>query len=301
MWYLGVSGGIGAIGYATSTDGIKWTKHYGPVLTVGSANAWDSSAVALGSVVWNGTSFLMWYSGSSPVAFPNGAFGLATSPDGITWTKYHGNPILKPSATDQKYMAAPYVISLNLTYSMWYTARSVSDPSSSQITRINYATSFDGITWRKWPSAVLRPSTDPNAWDSVAVYSPSVIFNGSVYGMWYTGLGLSLVKPEIGFATSPDGATWTKSSQDPILSPGPLGTWDSAGAEQPGITIAIGYMLYYDGYSNTTRAGIGLAHAPQGFAIPEFPEATTALVACLLSIAVTCFLTRPRSRKKKAV
>jgi predicted GH43/DUF377 family glycosyl hydrolase len=301
MWYQGVSRGVAAIGYATSTDGTDWTKHNGPVLTAGSSGAWDSSAVALGSVIWNGTHFLMWYSGSSPVAFPNGAFGFATSTDGISWTKYHSNPILKPSAIDQKYMADPYVISLNLTYNMWYAGRSVSDPASSEITRIIYATSFDGITWRKWPSTVLTPSTDPTSWDSVAVYSPSVIFNGSIFGMWYAGLGQSLVKPQIGFAASPDGATWTKSSQNPILSPGPLGSWDSAGVEQPGITIAIGYMLYYDGYSNTTRAGIGLAHAPQGFNIPEFPETNAALIAGFISIAVTCLMRRPRASKKSPV
>ena len=298
MWYEGGNATTTGIGYANSTDGIIWRKYPAPILLPGAVGAWDSSAVALGSVIWNGTLFLMWYSGSSPVTFPNGAFGLATSPDGITWNKYDGNPVLRPSAIDQKYMTDPYVISLNLTYNMWYVGRSASDPASSEITRIIYATSFNGITWNKWPSSVLAPTINPNSWDSASVYSPSVVFDGSVFGMWYSALSQSVAGPRIGFAKSPDGATWTRSSLNPILSPGPPGTWDSAGVEQPGVSVVLGYMLYYDGFSNTTRTAIGLARAPEGFAIPEFPETPSILLLGVLVISATCLAPRPKTRKK---
>jgi len=119
MWYEGGNVTTAGIGYAYSSGGIIWKKYPEPVLLPGPAEAWDSSAVGLGSIIWNGTRFLMWYTGSSPVAFPNGAFGLATSNDGVTWTKYPGNPVVRPSGIDLKYMTDPYVISLNLTYNMW--------------------------------------------------------------------------------------------------------------------------------------------------------------------------------------
>jgi len=299
MWYEGVRTGATGIGYANSTDGVTWKKYPAPVLLPGAAGAWDSSAVALGSAVWNGTRFLMWYSGSSPVAFPNGAFGLATSLDGISWAKYRGNPVMTPSEIDQKYMAAPYVISLNLTYNMWYTGRSASDPASSQVTRILYATSFDGITWNKWPSTVLGPSTNPNAWDSVSVYSPSVIFDGTVFGMWYSGLGQSSINPQIGYATSPDGSTWTKASENPILSPGPAGSWDAAGVEQPGATFGNGFMLYYDGFGKTAGTGIGLAYPPQNFKVPEFSGIAQALLFGVLAFAATYLAHKPKARKNQ--
>ncbi len=297
MWYEGLHGGATGIGYATSNDGLTWSKYSTPVLLPGSAGSWDSSAVALGSVVWNGTRFLMWYSGTSPIAFPNGAFGLATSSDGITWVKYRGNPVLAPSQIDLRYMAVPYVIRQNLTYNMWYTARSASDPLASPVTRILYATSFDGISWNKWPAAVLNPSSNPSDWDSVSVYSPSVIFNSTVFGIWYSGLGQSLTNPKIGYANSPDGATWTKSSQNPILSPGPSGSWDSAGVENPDPVFLNGFMLYYDGFASTTAAAIGLAYAPAGFKIPEFPVSAPIMLLVVLVVVTTYLTRRPSARK----
>jgi predicted GH43/DUF377 family glycosyl hydrolase len=278
MWFVGGRPGATGIGYATSPDGFTWTTYASPVLQP-DPSAWDSSQVGLGSVVWNGTRYLMWYIGSSPVAFPNGAVGLATSSDGISWVKYSGNPVLKPSAIDQKYLSSPFVIRMNISYSMWYTGKSASDPDSLQITRILYATSFDGIIWNKWPSAVLSPSTNPQAWDSGSVYAPSVIFDGTNFGMWYSGLNGSYVSPRIGFATSPDGATWNTSAvKNPILNPGSQGSWDGAGVEQPCVVVGNGFMLYYDGISGSARTEIGLARSPQGFAIPEFPAPASILL-----------------------
>jgi len=296
MWYEGVHGAATGVGYANSTDGVNWRKYPAPVLLAGATGAWDSSAISLGSVVWNGTRFLMWYGGSSPVAFPNGAFGLATSSDGIIWVKYPGNPVMTPTDIDRKYMAVPYVISLNLTYNMWYSGKSSSDPASSQVTRILYASSFDGITWNKRPSAVLSPSTNANDWDSVSVYTPSVIFDGSIFGMWYSGLGQNLTNPQIGYATSPDGATWTKSSANPILSAGPGGSWDSAGVEQPDAVFANGFMLFYDGLNKATGSGIGVAYAPSNFKIPEFPAIAPILLLGLLVSAATYLTSRTRPR-----
>ena len=295
MWYVGSHAGTTGIGYANSTDGVIWKKPLNPVMLPGPTGAWDSGQVGLGSVLWNGTRFLMWYRGSSPVAFPNGAIGLATSTDGISWTKYQGNPILKPSDIDRKYIATPFTIRLSNTYNMWYTAKSADDPDSRQITRILYATSFDGIKWFKWPTPVLGPSTNPDAWDSSSVFSPSVLYDGTNFGMWYTGLNQSSVGPRIGFATSPDGATWSKSSA-PLLDLGATGSWDSGGVEQPSILIGYGYMLYYDGFSSNT-GGIGLARAPQGFSIPEFPIPTTGILLVGV-VFVATYLTRRRRKSR---
>jgi predicted GH43/DUF377 family glycosyl hydrolase len=298
MWYVGGRSGATGIGYATSPDGITWNKYASPVLLPGPSGAWDSSQVGLGSVVWNGTRFLMWYSGSSSVAFPNGAVGLATSSNGTSWVKYSGNPVLKPSAIDQKYLSTPFVIAMNISYSMWYTGKNATDPDSLQITKILYATSFDGITWNKWPHAVLSPSPNPQAWDSGSVYSPSVIFDGTSFGMWYSGLNQSYVTPRIGFATSPDGATWnTSAAKNPILNSGSQGSWDVAGVEQPSVVVGNGFMLYYDGISASASTKIGLARSPQGFTISEFPALAPILILGVSIFAVACLTRRQENRK----
>jgi hypothetical protein len=289
MWYVGGHSGVTAIGYATSLDGLSWTKYPEPVLTHGKPGSFDSAQLGLGSILQeNATLFLMWYQGGNHVSFVNGAVGLATSHDGITWTKYDGNPVLRSTSIDQNILASPFVIRLKNTFNMWYTGKSESDPG--QITRILYATSYDGINWIKWPQPVFSPLTPPS-WDSGAVYSASVIYDGANFGLWYSGLNQSYGDPRIGFATAPDGATWTRSSTTPLLDLGDPGSWDSKGVEQPCAVIGYGFMLYYDGFS-TVGASIGLARPLQGFSIPEFPVQPTGFLLVMMVCAVMWLLHR---------
>jgi predicted GH43/DUF377 family glycosyl hydrolase len=239
----------------------------------------------------------MWYTGTNGITYPGGAVGLAISTDGIDWMKYSGNPILTPSAlgNDQKYIATPDVISLKLTYNMWYTGKSGASPN---VNTILYATSFDGTNWSKWPSPVLTPSTNSTAWDSYGVYSASATWNGQIFGLWYSGINQTGIGPSIGFSTSPDGGTWTRSANNPILSPGPPGSWDSAGVEQPSVVqTASGYMLFYDGYSNLQGQRIGLALAPPDFTVAEFPIPTAELLLGFITCAAL-YLTYYRRAKK---
>ena len=282
MWYQGGHSGVSHIGYATSQNGYTWLKH-GIVLSAGNPGDWDSSSISLGSVLWNGTAFLMWYTGTNGVTNPGGAVGFAVSTDGINWVRYPGNPVLTPSAlgNDQKYMATPYVIKLQLTYNMWYTGKSGATPN---VNKILYATSFDGIHWSKWPSPVLTPSSNATVWDSGGVYSPSIIWNGQIFGLWYSGINQTGIVARIGYSTSPDGGTWTRSANNPILFPGPPDSWDSAGVEQPSVVkVGNNYMMFYDGFSPLQGQRIGLALAPQGFTIAEFHMPTAELLLGLIT------------------
>ena len=294
MWFNGGRSGSNGVGYATSNDGIAWSQLTGPVLEPGLSGAWDSSSVALGSVLWNGTIFMMWYRGSNPTAFASGAVGLATSKDGVSWAKDSHNPVLTATAIDQGYIASPYVIRFGQlpTYYMWYTGK---NSKFTQFTSILLATSYDGLNWSKRLHPVFSPSSDPTAWDSGSVYSPSVYFNGNnTFWLWYSSTGPNNGPPQIGLATSPDGATWTRYLSNPILSPGAQGTWDFAGVEQASLAIRDGLMMYYDGIGASTGPKIGLAQAPQGFTIPEFPLPS---FLALLTVAV-CAASLLRKRKQ---
>jgi len=244
--------------------------------------------------------YLMWYSASNPTTYQSGAIGLAMSTNGTTWTKYAGNPVLAPTpgGYDSQYVAGPYVIQLPLRFNMWYTGRNVAGQSPGS-NRILLATSTDGINWIKWPNPVLSPSTNSSDWDSGGLYAPSVIYDGKNFGLWYSGLNQTLLTPMIGFASSPDGATWVRSPSNPILVPGPPGSWDAAGVEQSSpVQVGASYTLYYDGGSSGAGGKIGLAFAAHGFVIAEFPAPILGLLIVLVGCSAI-FLVQNRRRHKK--
>ena len=69
MWYSGQNGVFGGIGYATSTDGLTWTKYTNggplpvPVLNHGVPGSADSFSAADPSVLKDGSTWKMWYTG----------------------------------------------------------------------------------------------------------------------------------------------------------------------------------------------------------------------------------------------
>ena len=78
--------------------------------------------------------------------------------------------------------------------------------------------SKDGIHWSEPPQIVLGPRTE-TGWED-DINRPCVLKKGETYHMWYTGQ----IKPGakdghswIGYATSPDGVTWKRMSDRPVL------------------------------------------------------------------------------------
>ncbi|MCA6364577.1 MAG: T9SS type A sorting domain-containing protein [Bacteroidetes bacterium] len=120
--------GKGNIGYATSTDGINWTKYPNPVLVAGAGYSPDSAAVAEPSVLKIGNQYYMWYSMINSWTIENFTTGLAHSTDGINWIKYVGNPVLPlggPGSWDRYWAAHPGVMYNAQTGElfMYYTGR----------------------------------------------------------------------------------------------------------------------------------------------------------------------------------
>lgn len=81
----------------TSTDFVNWTDE-GDVLDAGSSGAWDDQDVSSPTVWREGSTWKMLYEGRK-VSGQQGAIGLATSSDGLTWTKDAGNPVLEAGDT----------------------------------------------------------------------------------------------------------------------------------------------------------------------------------------------------------
>jgi hypothetical protein len=82
---------LGTIFAYTSPDGINWTLQNSTALQEGSAGAWDSGGLyALTPIAVVGGVWYALYGGYDT----NWATGLATSTDGINWTKSASNPVI---------------------------------------------------------------------------------------------------------------------------------------------------------------------------------------------------------------
>jgi len=225
MWYHGQNNNVDAIGYATSEDGITWEKYQGnPVLELGEPGSWDGIDLQMGCVLIDGETYKMYYDGHGSEGW---VIGLATSPDGIHWTKDSlNNPVLPtgPSGNwDDLAVWSPHVIKDNSIYKMWFTA---DESPAGTARRIGYAVSNNGINWTKYPDPVIEEE-GPSGF----IYyteSPSVIFDGENYHMWYSRENDNLIN-QIDYAVSSDGIDWIKDSlNNPVLKPGTGTSWHTA-------------------------------------------------------------------------
>ncbi len=97
MWY---SGGEqyepDAIGYATSADGLHWTKWTSnPIFASDPNNEWEQHKVTGCQVIRHGNSYLMFYIGFKDMH--SAQIGVARSPDGVTnWQRHPENPVISP-------------------------------------------------------------------------------------------------------------------------------------------------------------------------------------------------------------
>lgn len=80
-------------GWATSPDGVEWTRHGEAVFNRGETGAWDDRNIQQPHIIHTPDGYVMVYEGSSALAGGASSYGIATSADGITWTRHPANPI----------------------------------------------------------------------------------------------------------------------------------------------------------------------------------------------------------------
>lgn len=244
-------------GYATSDDGLHWTRHPdNPIMSPGPLGTPDANHVYPPYVLYDGEGYRMWYSAHD---FEEWSINYAVSEDGAVWQRHPVNPLMRAAHDgrwDENFISEPSVLWNGQRFEMWYNGGS--DRTSTL--RVGYAWSDDGLLWQKWePDDWVLDVGEVGAWDDFSVARVHVIYDGERYQMFYEGHDAASWR--LGYAWSDDGVTWHKDPANPILDLGPEGAFDSVNAAEPYVIFdGQTYRLYYSGYDGD-KYRIGLAEA----------------------------------------
>ncbi|MGB9606596.1 MAG: hypothetical protein ACPL88_12040, partial [Bryobacteraceae bacterium] len=181
-----------------SEPAFQWEVLPGPVLPRGAPGEWDSVDALNPSVVAvNGTYYNL-YSGYDGRVWRT---GLATSRDGVHWTK-HGVVLAPDPATweGDSIAANGSLLIVNGQFHYWYQA--------GRPPRIGLAVSSNALRWRRQGKPVLELGPR-GAWDERAVADPWVMRAGSRLYMFYLGEDRAR-RQRLGVARSDDGIHWRK-------------------------------------------------------------------------------------------
>ena len=160
-----------------------WKADPEPILTGGGGGAWDDGDVSWPHVVQTGEGFVMYYQAENRTQTAM-AIGMATSPDGITWTKYNdpdtndtpfkvSDPVFVGEGEwDQGKAGRPVPVLTPDGWVMFY--------AGGDINKRGLATSQEGIHWTTHPAnPVITRLNFPitgNTWDTALVYHDGVYY-----------------------------------------------------------------------------------------------------------------------------
>ena len=252
MWYQGCIGARCDIGYATSPDGLNWTRSPSNPVLLANTSGWDQT-LGNPTVVHDGTGYHMWYAGNGPLAIQ---IGYATSPDGVVWTKVGSGPnFVGHQSWDSGATSTPFVLKVGATFVLYFSGH----PGNFAYS-IGRATSSDGVNWTE---DLANPLMAPQGgWEESRIHPTWVAPAGSGFEIYYTG---GYNAPQVGRAASVDGWNWTRDDANPVLALGTPGTWDQAGvAVAKVVTIGATTRLYYGGESWPGNWRIGVADYSPG-------------------------------------
>jgi len=196
MYYTGWGfkgpGTTWAMGLAESFDaGLTWKRYQeAPILERGGLDSPDGGGACVPMVLKVGERWLMWY--TAALATPGQQhihLCLATSTDGLRWTKYEKNPILTDdfnAGGKRVILSRCFVRHDNGVFRMWY---SQARPNY----RICYAESLDGQTWEKSPIEPVLGPGPAKSFDDTMVEYPEVDIVAGVYRLWFCGNGFGSV------------------------------------------------------------------------------------------------------------
>lgn len=206
---------------------------------------------------------------TSPPAFSGGGFSNSGGSSGgggaldlTSWNLSASSPLLNAGGGNQ----LRDVIKVGSTYYMFEEGAG----GGGATWGIYYRTSSDGLSWSSSTGPVMSKGASGD-WDGNGQADPTVVYVGpGDWRMWFDGLNnVSGLWEGIGYATSADGATWTKhttaSVATKVINLGANGTWDDVFLHHPSCLLYNGtYYLFYSAHNGDGRWNIGVATSSTG-------------------------------------
>jgi len=202
MWFSGVNEEpMGTpqekwqIGYATSQDGINWTKYPSnedPQPVISPEEEKGIKSVSYPYVIYENGIYHMWYAATA-LNLPIKIF-YAYSLDGINWLKPDDASLVlvigNGGEWDDIYVASPAILKINNTYRLWYSGF---DGNKWRIGLAEYTGELPGITPTPTPSPSPTPTPTPSPTPTPL---PPLVFLPGLGGSWnFESLFLGVEKP----------------------------------------------------------------------------------------------------------
>ncbi len=206
-----------------------------PVFTGAGGAAWDSKIRERGWIIRDGDLWRMWYTGYEAIDQPQMMLGLATSRDGLAWTRHAGDPLYK-----RHWVEDMMIVRQADVYYMF--AEGLND-------RAQLLTSRDGLDWERVGPLDVRtvngqplsegPYGTPTAWFEDGTWH--LFYERGDRGVW--------------LARSTDLKVWTNVQDEPVLSPGP--------EPNDKLMIALNQIVKHDGRYYAMYHGSGTPQKPR--------------------------------------
>jgi len=184
---------------AVLTDFVPYENN--PVFAGTGTDTWDEKIRERGYILREDGIYYMWYTGYKGDEAVEKHLGLATSTDGLSWTRYKDNPIY-----DSGWVEDMSVIKHDNTYYMFAEGRGDT---------AHLMTSTDRIHWEeKGPLDIRKSNGEPLG--KGAYGTPAIWYEDGVWYLYYERDDLG-----IWLATSTDMKVWTNKQDEPVIKMGP--------------------------------------------------------------------------------
>ena len=200
----------------TSNDLKIWTSV--GIVFEQSASGFDAHRVVNPIVIYQNSTYYLYYGGSDINLKSHYEIGMATSSDGINWTRNLSNPIISRGLIHQAGSYISFFEDVDNTYKLFYNSLDYDGTNWIQPQQMNIATSLDLTTWTKDASNPIY------TWDSSAeLFSGTSVYrDGKTYIMYYNDNYV------VKYKTSTDLSAWTLQAESIVDLSANSQAWEGA-------------------------------------------------------------------------